>query len=112
MRRTEIAVGSVIQEEVEKMFVLKSQSDETLQEYPGDYMFKAFGPSAPEHRFAEKVHGAVNQVLPVSQDAIKQRPSTKGAYVCVSVLTYLHNEQQRQEIYRLLQNIDGLKYLL
>nr|WP_320051094.1 DUF493 domain-containing protein [uncultured Desulfuromonas sp.] len=94
------------------MFVLNSQNDETLQEYPCDYMFKAFGPSAPEHGFADRVHRAVNAVLPVPRDAMKQRPSSKGAFVCVSIMTYLHNEGQRQEIYRVLQNVDGLKYLL
>jgi putative lipoic acid-binding regulatory protein len=94
------------------MKVLQSDREETLQEYPCDYMFKAFGPSEPHHNFAQKVHKAVNNVLPVSHDALKQRPSSKGAYMCVSVVTYLHNEQQRQRIYQALQNIDGLKYLL
>lgn len=95
------------------MYVLNNDNQQqTLQDYPCDYLFKAFGPSDPAADFFGQVHSAVNQVVPVGRDAIKQRPSSKGTYLCVSVATYLHNEQQRQAIYRALQSLEGLKYLL
>ena len=94
------------------MKVLESNNEETLQEYPCDDLFKAFGPCDPEHDFVGCVHRAVNEVLPVSRDAMKHRPSSKGTYLCVSVTTYLHNEQQRQAIYKALQCLEGLRYLL
>lgn len=94
------------------MIVLDSENKETLQEYPCDYQFKAFGSSDLQDDFVGQVHRAVNQVLPVAFDAMKERPSSKGTYTCVSVATYLHNDQQRQAIYTALQQIEGLKYLL
>lgn len=94
------------------MQVLESNQSETLQEYPCEYLFKAFGSSHPDDNFAMLVHEAINNVLPISLDAMKHRPSSKGTYLCVTVVTYLHNEQQRQQIYTALQRLEGLKYLL
>ncbi len=85
---------------------------DTLQEYPCDYQFKAFGPAAAQDDFFRRVHSAVDSVVPLALDACKQRLSAKGSYMCVSVLVRLHNEEQRQNIYRALQQLEGLKYLL
>ena len=87
-------------------------SGKTLQQYPCDYQFKVFGQVVADDDFMARVHAAVNCVTVVPLDACKQRPSSKGGYVCVSVAAYLHNEQQRQDIYRQLQQLEGLKYLL
>jgi putative lipoic acid-binding regulatory protein len=94
------------------MQVLESNQSETLQEYPCEYLFKAFGSSHPDDNFAMLVHEAINEILPVSLDAMKHRQSSKGTYLCVTVITYLHNEDQRQQIYTALQRLKGLKYLL
>lgn len=94
------------------MRVIESDNTETLQEYPCDYQFKVVGSADLDADFATLVHAAINQVLPVALDAIKHRQSSKGTYLCVTVITYLHNEQQRQDIYQALQRIEGLKYLL
>lgn len=94
------------------MQVLETNGQTTLQHYPCEYLFKAFGSAEQEVDFAAAVYGAINRVLPVSREAIKHRPSSNGRYLCVTVVTYLHNDEQRQMIYRLLQQIEGLKYLL
>lgn len=94
------------------MQVIESNQSETLQEYPCEYLFKAFGSSHPDDDFARLVHQAINDIIPISLDAMKHRPSTKGTYLCVTVTTYLHNDDQRQRIYTALQRIEGLKYLL
>lgn len=94
------------------MQVIASNSKETLQQYPCEYLFKAFGCSEPAMEFVLAVHAVINEVVPVDVNDIKHRPSSKGAYVCVSVAAYLENEQQRQNIYNALQQLEGLKYLL
>jgi len=94
------------------MRVLETDGQETLQQYPCEYQFKAFGCAKPESNFADAVHSVINEIVPITRDAIKHRPSSKGSYLCVSVVTYLHNEQQRQDIYRALQRLEKLKYLL
>ncbi|MBN2645329.1 MAG: DUF493 domain-containing protein [Desulfuromonadaceae bacterium] len=85
---------------------------QTLQEFPCDYLFKAFGSNDPAECFAERVVAAVNDVVTVPRDAFKQRTSCKGGYLCVSVVAYLHNDQQRQRVYASLRQIEGLRYLL
>ncbi len=94
------------------MEVISSDCQETLQQYPCEYQFKVFGVVDSETQFVDLVHATINKVVEVSHDAIKQRPSNNGTYVCVTVVTYLHNEQQRQSIYQALQCLEGLKYLL
>ncbi|MCK9171980.1 MAG: YbeD family protein [Desulfuromonas sp.] len=84
----------------------------SLQEFPCDYLFKAFGPATAEASFADRVHAAVNRVTCVSRDALRLRHSRQGSYLCVSIVVYLHNEQQRQRIYQQLRAVEGLKYLL
>lgn len=94
------------------MRVLENNVQETLQEYPCEYQFKAFGCAEPESNFAALVHATINEIVPLSLDAMKHRHSSSGSYLCVTVMIYLHNEQQRQDIYRALQSLEGLKYLL
>ncbi len=85
---------------------------EVLLQFPCDYIFKAFGPNDGDGNFAAAVKEAVETVLPVSLDAIRERPSSNGTYLCVSVVVRLHNIDQVHSIYTALQGISGLKYLL
>jgi hypothetical protein len=85
---------------------------DTLLDFPCDYIFKAFGPHDRERTFAVAVKTAVETVLPLSLDAIRERPSSNGNYLCVSVLVRLHNIAQVHAIYSALREIPGLKYLL
>lgn len=85
-------------------------SSEDLFDFPCDHVFKAMGPNSDF--FAHAVHRAVGEVLPVSQDAIKTRPSAKGNYISVSVVVRVHNFDQVTRIYAALRRIDDLKYLL
>jgi putative lipoic acid-binding regulatory protein len=84
----------------------------TLLDFPCDYIFKAFGPHDGEGIFAGAVKNAVETVLPLSLDAVRERPSSSGTYVCVSVVVRLHNIAQVHAIYGALQGIPELKYLL
>ncbi|MDY0190409.1 MAG: DUF493 domain-containing protein [Desulfuromonas sp.] len=94
------------------MQILNNASQETLQEYPCEYQFKAFGCAKPESNFAALVHETINEIVPIEVDALQHRHSGNGAYLCVTVVIYLDNEQQRQNIYQALQQLEGLKYLL
>ncbi len=94
------------------MRIIENDVQKTLQEYPCEYQFKVFGCADQESNFAELVHATINEIVPLALDAIKHRHSSNGAYLCVTVIIYLHNEQQRQNIYRALQSLEGLKYLL
>ncbi len=89
---------------------VKGNVNQSLLEFPCDYEFKAFGPSGPE--FVRQVKTAAEQVVPVSVEAIRARPSSKGVYQCVSVVVRLHNQGQVVAIYAALKGIDSLKYLL
>ncbi|HDR46790.1 MAG TPA: DUF493 domain-containing protein [Geoalkalibacter subterraneus] len=83
---------------------------EELFDFPCDHVFKAVGPNTD--LFVFEVNRAVNSVLPVSQDAVKVRPSGKGNYVSVSVVVRVHNFDQVTGVYDALRQIDDLKYLL
>jgi len=86
--------------------------DEELLQFPCDYLLKAFGSSAEDASFRERVLAAVNSVTPVGLDAVKERRSSAGRYLCVTVLVRFHNRQQLDATYRALSRIEGLLYLL
>jgi len=86
--------------------------DQELLEFPCDYLLKAFGSSAEEASFRDRVLAAVNSVTPVGLDAVKERRSTAGRYLCVTVLVRFHNRQQLDATYLALSRIEGLLYLL
>lgn len=83
---------------------------EELLEFPCDYPFKAFGPQ--DEKFSDDVRAAVAAFVPVPVDCLKLRPSAKGQYQCVTVLTRLNNLEQLQAIYAALRQVENLKYLL
>lgn len=83
-----------------------------LLEFPCDYQFKAFGPGEDDDGFVQSVRQAVSSVVPVSLDAVRTRPSSRGTYVCVTVVVRLYNIDQVRAIYASLRRIEGLKYLL
>lgn len=85
---------------------------EELFAFPCDHLFKAFGVNADDGAFQQAIRSAVNEVTPVSLDAVKLSESRGGNYVCVSVLVRLHNFQQLEAIYASLRRVEGLKYLL
>ena len=84
--------------------------DELLS-FPCFHEFKAFGP-ATDDAFQGAVLQAVNQVVPVSREAMRTRLSSGGRYQCVTVLVHLQNSAQLQSIYAILRGIKGLCYLL
>jgi len=90
--------------------VEKNPQGEDLLEFPCDHQFKAFGPN--EGDFSATVRKAIGSVVSVPLDAVRSRPSSRGSYVCVSVLVRLHSYDQMKRIYSALQDIDELKYLL
>jgi len=85
---------------------------EELFEFPCDHLFKAFGDNDVEGTLVRAVRAAVEEVLPVSLDAIKLSQSSSGTYLCVTVMVRLHNFQQLEAIYSSLRRVEGLKYLL
>ena len=87
-------------------------ADKDLVKFPCHFEFKAFGPGAPESSFPDDVIRAVCEVVPVTRQAMKSRPSSGGKYQCVSVLVTLHNRAQLEAVYASMRKIDGLKYLL
>lgn len=87
----------------------KPSCDE-LVEFPCDYIFKAFGPS--DETFVASVRSAIGKTVSVPLDGMKVRASSKGEHQCVSVVVPLQNGEQLKTIYRDLQQIAELKYLL
>ncbi len=91
---------------------MRHPDPEGLLQFPCDFIFKAFGPNGESGRFTQAVHEAVSRVTPVPLDALKVRPSSKGTYVCVSVLVRLQSFEQLRDIYAELRQVEGLNYLL
>ena len=89
-----------------------SDSSQGLMEFPCHFEFKAFGPGGEDSSFFSQVESAVSNVVQVSRQAMKTRPSSAGKYQCVSVLVTLQSRAQMEEVYAELRKIDGLKYLL
>ena len=83
-----------------------------LLEFPCVYPFKAFGQVAPESDFAAAVYQAVNSVMPIPLDAMMSRPSSKGNYLCVTIMVRVDSLAQIEAIYTALQRVEGLTYLL
>jgi len=83
-----------------------------LLEFPCDYQFKAFGPMDEEDSFARAVRDAVSSVVAVSSNAVRKRSSSRGTYLCVTVVVRLYNADQIKSIYAALRRIESLKYLL
>ena len=94
------------------MKVLQTNSNHTLQQYPCEYLFKAFGVADSAGDFAARVHAAIDKIVSVELAALQCRQSSKGGYLCVTVMVNLATEDQRKQIYRNLQTLEGLKYLL
>ncbi len=83
---------------------------EELFDFPCDHAFKAIGDVG--EAFVEGVEKAVGRIVPVSQNAVKVRPSSKGNFQSVSVIVQLQNYQQLLDIYSELKKVPSLKYLL
>ncbi|SDL50690.1 hypothetical protein SAMN05660860_00805 [Geoalkalibacter ferrihydriticus] len=83
---------------------------EDLLNFPCDHLFKAMGPNSVI--FIEKVRRAVAETVPIAEDAVKTRASTKGNYLSVTVRVHLENFDQLTRIYASLRKIDELKFLL
>lgn len=91
---------------------MKSIDQQELVTFPCHFEFKAFGPNDDDEAFLGKVRSAVSNVVPVSRQAMKVRPSSAGKYQCVSVVVTLQNRQQLEAVYAAIRTIDDLKYLL
>ena len=83
-----------------------------LLEFPCDYEFKAFGPQDADDSFEFAVREAVSAIAPVSRDAVRTRSSSRGTYLCVTIVVRLYNADQVKAIYASLRRIESLKYLL
>lgn len=88
----------------------EKHNPEDLIEFPCHYQFKAVGQSGPE--FEQAVIAAVKKYSDLSLDAVNVRPSSKGSYQSVSLLTTLHSYKQLTDIYAELKKVSGLKMLL
>jgi len=89
-----------------------AQPPQDLLDFPCHFEFKAFGPQDESGSFVGQVHSAVSEVVQVSCQAMRTRPSSGGKYQCVSVLVTLQNRSQLEAVYASLRKIADLKYLL
>ena len=81
-------------------------------EFPTDYMFKAFGPADAGEEFCQAVKAAVNATVQCPDDAILIKKSSGGKYLCVTALTHLISKEQMLAIYKDLNAIEELLFLL
>jgi putative lipoic acid-binding regulatory protein len=86
--------------------------EQELLQFPCDYVFKVFAEHACGERFRDELLAAISRTIPVGLDALKQRDSSGGKYLCLSVVARVHNRQQVEEIYAAIRTIEGLCYLL
>ena len=83
-----------------------------LIEFPCDHLFKAFCAKDAVASFRESVKQAVNEVLPCSDDAVKERQSAKGNYSCVTAMVRLDNKAQLEAINSEIRKIDTLLFMI
>ena len=81
-------------------------------EFPSDYMFKAFGAADAGEQFRLAVKTAINNSVACPDDAIRVRASSGGKYLCVTALTHLKSKEQMLTIYKDLNAIHALMFLL
>ena len=89
-----------------------NRENDDLLEFPCDFIFKAMGINDEARHFPTAVQKAVSQVTPISRDAMKEKLSSKGHYVSVSVVVRVVDWPQVHAIYARLREVEGLKYLL
>ncbi|MFO7831397.1 MAG: DUF493 domain-containing protein [Desulfuromonadaceae bacterium] len=85
---------------------------QTLQTYPCEYTFKVFGNVSAQEQLSQQVLTAVTEVVEIADDGINHRNSSAGKYFCISVKALLKSEDQRRRIYTLLQQLEGVRYIL
>ena len=90
----------------------EGEEKKPLIEYPAIYTFKVMG--VQEHGFAEYVRQLFKRLMgtEISQDSIREQPSSKGKYVSVSVSVYLLSEEHRRAIYAQLHQEKRVIYYL
>jgi len=87
-------------------------TEQGLQEYPCDYMFKAFGPGNDADTFVAAVRGAIGAIVAIEKDGLQQRLSSSGKFVCVTVRTRVQEKAEMEQVYANLKQVTGLTYLL
>ena len=83
-----------------------------LIEFPCEYLFKAFCAKEAVTTFRDSIKKAVNTVVPCADDAIKERPSSKGNYSCVTAMVRLENNRQLEAINSEIRKIDALMFMI
>lgn len=83
-----------------------------LLEFPCDYLFKAFCAKDAVKSFRESIKQAVNTTVNCSDQAIKERQSSKGNYSCVTALVRLESRTQLEAINTEIRKIDALLFMI
>lgn len=84
---------------------------ESTHTFPGPYLFKAIG--TPSHHFVGRVLAAVKSALAESAEpSFSCRSTPSGRHICVSIEPDVQNAVHVHEIYRNLQEVDGLIMLM
>ncbi len=81
-----------------------------IHEFPCDFFFKVIGDNSPEF-VAQCVQGTVNVLGPVSID-VKTRESSKGNHVSITLSAQLDSSELVLEVFKILQGIEGVKFVL
>jgi uncharacterized protein len=72
--------------------------DEGVVGFPCFYTFKVFGRRSDS--FCDRVRGVIAATVgSVPLDSVKVRESEHGKYVCISVVTRVHDREQLERIY-------------
>jgi uncharacterized protein len=87
------------------------KNDDLLQ-FPCDYVFKVFGEQALGEQFHKDVLAAISETIPVGLDALKQRDSRGGKYLCLSIVVRVHSRPQIEQIYAAIRTVSGICYIL
>ncbi|MEZ6065913.1 MAG: DUF493 domain-containing protein [Planctomycetaceae bacterium] len=84
---------------------------QSTHQFPGLYTFKAIGHA--EDHFPGRVLAAVRSQLPSgSEPAFSTRTTSSGRHTAVTVEPAVESAEQVLDIYRALQEVEGLEMLL
>lgn len=86
--------------------------DRELLQFPQDFTFKIFVESTQGNPIQDEVFAAVNSIVPIQPEQLRQRDSRGGRYQCLSVVVKVANREQIEAIYAAVRNLKGVCYLL
>ena len=81
-----------------------------VHSFPGPYLFKAIGPNTPDF-VAAVLQAIINIAGPEASPEMQTRESGQGNQQSVTVTVTLARAEQVLDVYEVLSNVNGIRYV-